>query len=123
MSLYLGNIKISGVNVIFNDGAGSDVNETNIKTGITILGVTGTYTENGTQTAGQEIATADKIVNGYSVISIDKSAFNKIDSSAEKGDCLIPQNGQTVFKNDANFREAFENINKEIAEIRSKDAE
>lgn len=28
-----------------------------------------------------------------------------------------------VFKNDANFREAFENINKEIAEIRSKDAE
>ena len=66
MSLYLGNIKISGVNVIFNDGAGSDVNETNIKTGITILGVTGTYTENGTQMAGQEIATADKIVNGYS---------------------------------------------------------
>lgn len=34
---------------------------------------------------------------------IDKSAFNKIDSSAEKGDCLIPQNGQTVFKNDAKF--------------------
>ena len=28
-----------------------------------------------------------------------------------------------VFKNDANCREAFENINKEIAEIRSKDAE
>ena len=28
-----------------------------------------------------------------------------------------------VFKNDANFREAFENINKEIAEIRGKDAE
>ena len=28
-----------------------------------------------------------------------------------------------VFKNDAHFREAFENINKEIAEIRSKDAE
>ena len=28
-----------------------------------------------------------------------------------------------VFKNDANFREAFENINKEIAEIRSQDAE
>ena len=28
-----------------------------------------------------------------------------------------------VFKNDANFREAFENINKEIAESRSKDAE
>ena len=28
-----------------------------------------------------------------------------------------------VFKNDANFREAFENINKEIAEIRSKDVE
>lgn len=34
---------------------------------------------------------------------IDKSAFNKIDSSVEKGDCLIPQNGQTVFKNDAKF--------------------
>lgn len=28
-----------------------------------------------------------------------------------------------VFKNDANFREAFENINKEIAEIRGKNAE
>ena len=37
MSLYLGTTKISGVNVIFNDGAGSDVNETNIKTGITIM--------------------------------------------------------------------------------------
>nr|DAJ42446.1 MAG TPA: Protein of unknown function (DUF3293) [Caudoviricetes sp.] len=34
---------------------------------------------------------------------VDKSAFNKIDSSAEKGDCLIPQNGQTVFKNDVKF--------------------
>ena len=28
-----------------------------------------------------------------------------------------------VFKNDANFREAFEKINKEIVEIRSKDVE
>ena len=41
MSLYLGNKKISKVFVVYNDGVNVNVNETNIKTGIRILGVNG----------------------------------------------------------------------------------
>ena len=66
MSLYLGNKKISKVFVVYNDGVNVNVNETNIKTGIRILGVNGTYTGDGTQTAGQSLATATEILNGYS---------------------------------------------------------
>lgn len=71
MSLYIGTgtnsaMKIRQVNVIFNDGVDSDINEGNIKTGVKIMGVTGTFTANGTQSAGNSIATSSEIVSSYS---------------------------------------------------------
>jgi len=66
MSLYLGNTKIKQVNVVFNDGVDTNVTEQNIKTGIRILGVDGTFTEDGTQTTGYSLAGAGDIVDGKS---------------------------------------------------------
>lgn len=64
MSLYLGNTKIKQINVVFNDGVDTDVTTGNIKTGIRILGVDGSYTANGTQSTGYELATSEDIVDG-----------------------------------------------------------
>lgn len=66
MGLYLGRKKIKQVLVAFNDGIDTDVNDRNIKTGIRILGVDGTFTGNGTQTPGQTLATSSDIVDGKS---------------------------------------------------------
>ena len=71
MSLYIGTssntaTKVRQVNVIFNDGIDSDINEGNIKTGIKIMGVTGNFTANGTQSAGNSVATSSEIVSSYS---------------------------------------------------------
>lgn len=66
MSLYLGIDKINQVNVVFNDGVATDVKPDNIKTGIRILGVDGTYTGEGTQSVGYDAATADDILEGHS---------------------------------------------------------
>lgn len=64
MSFYIGNTKIKQVNVVFNDGVDTNVTEENIRTGIKILGVDGTFTEDGTQTTGYDLATAGDIVEG-----------------------------------------------------------
>ena len=66
MSLYLGQSKIKQVNVVFNDGVAADVKPSNIKTGIRILGVDGTYTGDGTQSVGYEVATSSEILEGHS---------------------------------------------------------
>ncbi len=71
MSLYIGTgtntaSKIKQVNVVFNDGVDSDINPSNIKTGVKIFGVTGNFTANGTQTAGNSVATSNEIVSNHS---------------------------------------------------------
>lgn len=66
MSLYIGNTKIKQVLAVFNDGVSTNVTESNIKKDIRILGVVGTFTADGTQTAGNDLATASDIVAGNS---------------------------------------------------------
>ena len=66
MSIYLGDKKISQVRVLFYDGNGSAVMPENIKKGVRILGVQGTYTANNTQTIGYQLATSDDILEGKS---------------------------------------------------------
>jgi hypothetical protein len=66
MSLYLGQDKIKSVNVIFVEGDGSTLVEENIKSGITILSVDGTFTSDGTQTTGYKVASSNEIMEGYS---------------------------------------------------------
>ena len=64
MSFYIGNTKIKQINVVFNDGVDTNVTAQNIKTGIKILGVDGTFTEDGTQSTGYDLATASDILEG-----------------------------------------------------------
>lgn len=66
MSLYLGQDKIKSVNVMFVEGDGSTIIEENIKSGINILGVEGTFTSDGTQSTGYNVATSNEIIEGYS---------------------------------------------------------
>jgi len=66
MSLYLGQDKIKSVNVMFVEGDGSTIIEENIKSGVTILGVEGNFTSDGTQTTGYNIASPNEIIEGYS---------------------------------------------------------
>lgn len=66
MSLYIGHDKIKQVNAVFNDGVATNVRDGNIKTGIRILGVDGTFTGSGTQTAGYDLASGGDIVDGKS---------------------------------------------------------
>ena len=66
MSVYLGNNKIRNVGVLYYDGQGAAVTGSNIKTGVTILNVAGTYTASGTQSAGYTLATSNDIVAGKS---------------------------------------------------------
>lgn len=66
MSVYLGNTKIKQINVVFNDGVDTNVNSGNIRTGIRILGVDGSFTADGTQTAGYDVATSEDILEGTS---------------------------------------------------------
>ena len=71
MSLYVGTsanngARIKKLGVVFNDGLDTDVGPSNIKTGIKILGITGTFTAPGTQAGGNSVATSSQIVSGYS---------------------------------------------------------
>lgn len=66
MSVYLGDKKIKNVGVLYYDGQGAAVTGSNIKTGVTILNVDGTYTASGTQSAGYTLATSNDIVAGKS---------------------------------------------------------
>lgn len=66
MSLYVGQNKIGKVGVLFYDGNGSEVMPENIKKEVRILGVEGTYTSEGTQTIGYDLATSDDVLRGKS---------------------------------------------------------
>lgn len=59
-------VEIEEVGVVYNAGIAEDVKPSNIKVGIKILGNEGNFTANGTQTAGQELATSDDIMEGTS---------------------------------------------------------
>ena len=66
MSLYLGNKKIRNVGVVFTKGDTSQLNAQNIKKGVSILGVNGTFTDSSTLSGGENAATSTEIVTGYS---------------------------------------------------------
>lgn len=66
MSVYLGDKKIKNVGVLYYDGQGDVVTADNIKTGVRILGVNGTFTGTGTQSSGYGLATSGDIVEGKS---------------------------------------------------------
>lgn len=66
MSVYVGTKKIKQCAIVVSDGMSDSVKDYNIKKDITILGITGSYTADGTQTAGQDLATSADIVSGKS---------------------------------------------------------
>ena len=66
MSLYLGNKKVKQVGVVFTEGDTSQLTPGNIKTGASILGINGTYTDSSTLGGGESPITSDKVMRGYS---------------------------------------------------------
>lgn len=65
MSLYVGPQKIKKVGTIFTTGDTSNVQPQNIKSGVSILGVAGTFTSASTLGAGVSPATSASILRGY----------------------------------------------------------
>lgn len=66
MSLYLGNKKVRQLGVVFAEGDTSQLAPGNIKTGASILGINGTYTDSSTLGGGESPITSDKVMRGYS---------------------------------------------------------
>jgi len=71
MSLYVTNAnggrkKIKQVGVVFTEGDTSQLSAENIKSGVSILGISGTYTSSSTLGGGEEPITADDVVTGHS---------------------------------------------------------
>lgn len=66
MSLYIGGKRIKQVYVMKNDGAAATCIPQNIKSDELVYGVTGIFTKNGTQSAGQTVATPEDIIEGTS---------------------------------------------------------
>lgn len=66
MSLYIGGKRIKQVYVMKNDGTAASCIPQNIKTDVLIYGVEGNFTADGTQSAGQTIATEGDLVEGKS---------------------------------------------------------
>ena len=65
MSLWIGNKQIKQVGVVFTKGDTSQLSAQNIRKGVSILGVNGTFTDD-TLLGGNSGATAENIMNGYS---------------------------------------------------------
>lgn len=66
MSLYLGNKKIRQVGVVFTEGDTSQLSAENIKKGASILGINGTFSDSNTLGGGENPASSNEIVSGYS---------------------------------------------------------
>ena len=65
MSLWIGNKQIKQVGVVFTEGDTSQLSAQNIRKGVSILGVNGTFTDD-TLLGGNSGAAAENIMNGYS---------------------------------------------------------
>lgn len=65
MSLYLGDKKIREVTVVFESGDTSQLQPQNIKSGSSILGVSGIFTSSSTLSGGESPATSDEILENY----------------------------------------------------------
>ena len=66
MSLWLGNKKIRQVGVVFTKGDTSNLQPSNIKSGVSILGITGTFSSSSSLNGGENAATSSNIMTGYS---------------------------------------------------------
>lgn len=66
MSLWLGNKKIRQIGVVFTEGDTSNLQASNIKSGVSILGVVGTFSSSSTLSGGENAATSANIMSGYS---------------------------------------------------------
>lgn len=66
MSLWLGNKKIRQVGVVFTEGDTSNLQASNIKSGVSILGISGTFSSSSTLSGGENAATSANIMTGYS---------------------------------------------------------
>ena len=66
MSLWLGNKKIRQVGIVFTEGDTSNLQASNIRSGVSILGITGTFSSSSTLSGGENAATANNIMTGYS---------------------------------------------------------
>ena len=65
MSLWIGNKQIKQIGVVFTEGDTSQLSAQNIRKGVSILGVNGTFTDD-TLLGGNSGAAAENIMNGYS---------------------------------------------------------
>lgn len=66
MSLWLGNKKIRQIGVVFTEGDTSNLQASNIKSGVSILGIDGTFSSSSTLSGGENAATSANIMSGYS---------------------------------------------------------
>lgn len=66
MSLWLGNKKIRQIGVVFTEGDTSNLQASNIKNGVSILGIEGTFSSSSTLSGGENAATSANIMTGYS---------------------------------------------------------
>ena len=66
MSLYLGNKKIRQVGVVFTSGDTSQLSAENIKKGVSILGINGTFTDSTSLSGSENAATSENIMSTYS---------------------------------------------------------
>ena len=65
MSIWIGNKQIKQIGVVFTEGDTSQLSAQNIRKGVSILGVNGTFTDD-TLLGGNSGAAAENIMNGYS---------------------------------------------------------
>ena len=66
MSLWIGNKKIRQVGIVFTKGDTSNLQPSNIKSGVSILGIAGTFSSSSTLSGGENAATSSNIMTGYS---------------------------------------------------------
>ncbi len=66
MSLHLGNKRIRQVGVLFIQGDTSQFSESNIRSGVSMFGKTGTFTSSSTLGGGESPAAAENIMKNYS---------------------------------------------------------
>lgn len=66
MSVWLGNKKIRQIGVVFTEGDTSNLQASNIKSGVSILGISGTFSSSSTLSGGENAATSANIMSGYS---------------------------------------------------------
>lgn len=84
------NVYTNGIIKVAGD---TDLTAGNIKSGVNIFGVDGSFTSNGTQSSGQTIAIADDILTGKSAWAKGVEVQGSMPNNGDVSDTITTQNG------------------------------